>query len=93
MYVVPIVDISEIGEIPDHVGDNEKWIKVAREIREGLGNIGFIYIKNHGIDRSLVNVYGAVGQTFVIYPFDTFFRSLKLLRKCRSSLLCIKMLN
>lgn len=57
MDYVPIIDISEIGEISEDVGYSKNWKYVANQIREGLGNIGFVYLKNHGIDRSLVILY------------------------------------
>lgn len=54
MFSIPIIDMSPIREIVENVGENSNWISVAGEIREGLGNVGFIYLKNHGIDKSLV---------------------------------------
>lgn len=54
MNYVPIIDMVEIDEISDDVSNKTNWIHVAGKIREGLGTIGFVYLKNHGIDGSLV---------------------------------------
>ncbi len=54
MDKVPIVDLLEIGEIIDDVGNDAKWKSVAGNIRQGLGSIGFVYLINHGIYKRLV---------------------------------------
>lgn len=55
MNQIPIIDMEEINEIPNGVNSNETWILTANKVREGLGNIGFVYLKNHGIDTSIVS--------------------------------------
>lgn len=54
MAQVPIVDFAKIGELHNNIGDDTNWKRVAGEIRESLSNIGFVYLKNHGIDKLLV---------------------------------------
>lgn len=54
MDKVPIVDMSEIGTLSDYADNTANWNYVAGQIREGLGDIGFVYLKNHGIDKELV---------------------------------------
>lgn len=46
---IPIVDFLKIVEIGDNIGSDANWNSAADKIREG-----FVYLKNHGIDKSLV---------------------------------------
>lgn len=56
MDYIPIIDMAKITDIQDVI-NNKDWKHIAGKVREGLGNIGFVYLKNHGIDKSLVYFY------------------------------------
>lgn len=57
MDYIPIIDMAKIDEITNEVTNNQHWISTAQKIREGLGGIGFMYLKNHHIDTSLVRLW------------------------------------
>ncbi|KAJ6644346.1 Proline hydroxylase buaE [Pseudolycoriella hygida] len=70
MQEIPIIDMSEIGEIEDDVGNNVNWISLAGKIREHLGNFGFIYLKNFGMNVSMINSAFTTVKTFFDLTLD-----------------------
>ena len=54
---VPIIDLDRLNE-----GDNEELSKLAY----GLGDLGLIHIKNHGIDPSLLDSFTNTFSNFVL---------------------------
>lgn len=50
MTSIPIVDIG-ISESREE-GD---WSDVARELDTALSEVGFVYLKNHGVSKEAVN--------------------------------------
>ena len=56
---VPIIDLDRLNE-----GDNEELSKLAY----GLGDLGLIHIKNHGIDPSLTRFFYEHFQQFCSKP-------------------------
>lgn len=60
---IPVIDVAPLLD-----GSDKQ--KVAREIRWALSNVGFMYVKNHGVAREVVE--GAFDQTrqFFDLPLD-----------------------
>lgn len=49
MSGIPIVDFSAAGE-----GTREEKINIARKIDDAFRNVGFVYLKNHGVPEEKV---------------------------------------
>ena len=45
---IPVLDLANID------GSLEERMKIAEAVRHAAGELGFFYIKNHGIDKSLM---------------------------------------
>jgi len=54
MDFIPIVDISNLL---NQNSSKEDWKHTAEEIFRALNGIGFVYVKNHGIDSNTVSVH------------------------------------
>lgn len=63
---IPIIDMAKIADIPVDVNNNKDWKYIAGKVREALGNIGFIYLKNHGIEKSLVTSFNCYIVAYLI---------------------------
>ncbi|WP_233152897.1 isopenicillin N synthase family oxygenase [Motiliproteus sp. MSK22-1] len=60
---IPIVDIGPLL-------DNSEPIKVADKIGYVCENIGFLYIKNHGISKELINEAYTLAEAFFSLPVE-----------------------
>lgn len=60
---IPVVDIAPLL-------DNSDKQAVAKEIRWALSNVGFMYVKNHGIDPQIVEDVFAQTRTFFDLPLE-----------------------
>lgn len=63
---IPIIDVSVISS-PNH----EDHLKLASEIYTACTNVGFFYIKNHGIPEELVQELHAAARRFFNLPEKT----------------------
>jgi hypothetical protein len=45
---IPVIDLSGID------GDSAQRTKIVNEVRHAAGQLGFFYIKNHGIDTDVI---------------------------------------
>jgi len=60
---IPVIDIAPL------LDGNDKHA-VAKQIREALSNIGFMYVKNHGIDRDFVDSVFDIARRFFDLPME-----------------------
>lgn len=60
---VPVIDLGPM----QGAGDKQA---MAREIHAALANIGFMYVRNHGIDQRLINRTFAAAAEFFALPLD-----------------------
>ncbi|MEM1360910.1 MAG: 2-oxoglutarate and iron-dependent oxygenase domain-containing protein [Pseudomonadota bacterium] len=58
---IPVVDLAPLIDGSDPA-------TVAREIREALSSAGFMYVKNHGLDHTLVDRTFEAAKTFFALP-------------------------
>jgi isopenicillin N synthase-like dioxygenase len=63
---IPIVDLT-----PFVTGDRSHQHKVAQEIYQACHTIGFVYLKNHGVDLTLLEKTFAQSQQFFSLPLAT----------------------
>lgn len=61
---VPLIDIAPLIDGHDPQG-------IARQIGEVCEKVGFFYIKNHGVRKTLVEQFYSVSQRFFDLPFET----------------------
>jgi isopenicillin N synthase-like dioxygenase len=54
MDVIPVVDFGLISTDNGRVPSDEDWAFVSREIDRTLADIGFVYLKNHGVSEEKV---------------------------------------
>jgi len=65
---IPIIDL---GDVVDFTSAGEVAKKrVAREISDACVNVGFFYIKNHGVSPSVVDVAFKAGEEFFDLPIE-----------------------
>ncbi|CAL8108118.1 unnamed protein product [Orchesella dallaii] len=65
---IPVIDLGKLKPVENIVEDPE-WISVADELRAGLGSVGFLYLKNHGIPEDTVsNVFKQSSNFFGLPP-------------------------
>lgn len=50
---IPVIDLSELTSSP--TPNPEAWSRAAAEIGDACLNIGFFYVKNHGVNQELIN--------------------------------------
>jgi isopenicillin N synthase-like dioxygenase len=60
---LPVIDIAPLL-------DGSDKLAVAKEIRGALSNIGFMYVKNHGISQDLVDSVFDVTRRFFALPME-----------------------
>jgi isopenicillin N synthase-like dioxygenase len=60
---IPILDLSEARS-------NETKPEFLRKLRDALLNVGFLYIKNFGIDQSLCDLVCDEGIKFFDLPYE-----------------------
>ena len=60
---IPIVDVGSLL-------DNSNPLKVAHQIGEICENIGFLYIKNHGVSQALIAEAYALTKEFFALPYE-----------------------
>ena len=61
---VPVIDLAPLHG----AGDRQA---MARDIHAALANIGFMYVRNHGVDQALVDAAFAQAETFFALPEAT----------------------
>jgi isopenicillin N synthase-like dioxygenase len=52
MDFIPIVDFSKLTNATPSTND---WTITAYEVFHALNGIGFVYLKNHGVDQTTVS--------------------------------------
>jgi isopenicillin N synthase-like dioxygenase len=62
---IPVIDIAELGH-----ADLAKRTEVAAQIRRACEQVGFFYIKNHGVGESLQASAYAAAREFFALPTD-----------------------
>lgn len=62
--IVPIVDLGQLSLA--HAGDpsREEWLRVGKSVAEAFQNIGFVYLKNHGVSETQVSSLVSSGSRF-----------------------------
>ncbi|KAF2623420.1 Clavaminate synthase-like protein [Macroventuria anomochaeta] len=71
MANIPIVDFSAYSHKIKH-GDRTK---TAKEIDEAFRNVGFVYLKNHGVSKERVQKCFEWSRKFFALPLDTKMRA------------------
>jgi len=64
---IPVIDISGIN------GDLESRKRVAEEVRQASETSGFFYVKNHGIDESIIQNARQQAIEYEIVPYLSLF--------------------
>jgi hypothetical protein len=85
---IPIVDFGAFLK-----GSKAEKEDVARQLDDAFRNVGFVYLKNHGVAKELVdecfewvcNVYYPIHTPSSLYPMHTLSRVRKCLVKVRLS--------
>ena len=54
MSKIRVVDIATIGLAVDRA-DIEDLRRVGKELSEAFEDIGFVFVKNHGVDEEMIN--------------------------------------
>jgi len=55
MNYIPVIDFSDIhGQCSENT---DCWTKKAEQLKQAFSGIGFFYLTNHGIDKSIVSVH------------------------------------
>jgi isopenicillin N synthase-like dioxygenase len=49
---IPLIDLGEL--ISSTTSTEDAWNQAAKEIGDACLNIGFFYVKNHGVDKDLI---------------------------------------
>ncbi|MGK0149674.1 isopenicillin N synthase family dioxygenase [Pseudomonas putida] len=62
-HEIPIVDLAPLVQGTDP-------LKVAREIGHICENIGFLYVKNHGVSKQLIEDAYAMSRAFFALPYE-----------------------
>ncbi len=62
---IPVIDIAALRS-----GDDSGIDKVAEELGRACKDIGFFYVKNHGISRALINATFKCAEEFFALPLD-----------------------
>jgi len=52
---IPIVDLSKLLEV-ENIAEDPEWKATSKNVRNGLGAVGFMYLTNHGIPVETVCV-------------------------------------
>ncbi|CAE6418944.1 unnamed protein product [Rhizoctonia solani] len=61
---IPVIDISGLS------GDSESKAQVASAIRDACIQIGFFYVKNHGVDNALIASTADAAHRFFDLPME-----------------------
>ncbi|KAK4308509.1 hypothetical protein Pmani_019794 [Petrolisthes manimaculis] len=62
---IPIVNLGQLGVGVSEKPREEEWLRVAKELKEAFGGVGFVYLDNHGIPSTLVEkVFGSAAKFF-----------------------------
>jgi len=51
---IPIVDLADLGLHGDREPSAATVERVVKELDDAFSTVGFVYLKNHGIERQLV---------------------------------------
>ncbi|KAI6123630.1 hypothetical protein EDD16DRAFT_630190 [Pisolithus croceorrhizus] len=61
---IPIIDIG-------HASTHEERVALAQQIRDACVNVGFFYIKNHGIPEEIIDEVLSAMKTYFSLPVET----------------------
>ncbi|KAG9099108.1 hypothetical protein FRC07_010560, partial [Ceratobasidium sp. 392] len=61
---IPIIDISGLS------GNVDQKAQVASEIRDACVHVGFFYVKNHGIDKQIIERVNEASRRFFDLPIE-----------------------
>ena len=64
-HEIPVIDFSDAFS-----RDIEKRRKLAKEIYEACVRVGFFYIKNHGVDKSIMENVFSAAKDFFAQPLE-----------------------
>lgn len=62
---IPVIDVAPLAG-----GGGEEVARVGAAMRKAAENIGFFYIRNHGIDEALIREVDAVARRFFAQPLE-----------------------
>ncbi|KAI9563508.1 hypothetical protein GHT06_010971 [Daphnia sinensis] len=67
---IPIIDLADIGLENPSDAKEETVTRVSKELDDAFANVGFVYLKNHGIDQHTVDAVLRASQAFFQLPDD-----------------------
>lgn len=62
---IPVIDVA-----PLVTGDRGARAAVARELRRASSEVGFLYVRNHGVPESVLTAADAAARRFFALPLD-----------------------
>ncbi|ROT83992.1 hypothetical protein C7M84_022834 [Penaeus vannamei] len=62
--IVPIVDLGQLSLAHASEPSRDEWLRVGKSVAEAFQNIGFVYLKNHGVPETQVSSLVASGGRF-----------------------------
>lgn len=62
---IPVIDVAPLAG-----GDREDVARVGAAMREAAERIGFFYVRNHGIDATLIGGTDAIARRFFAQPLE-----------------------
>jgi isopenicillin N synthase-like dioxygenase len=63
---IPVIDVGAL-----QTGTAGAYTRVAQEIREAATDIGFFYVRNHGVAQVLIDRAFGAGRRFFEFPLET----------------------
>ncbi|OXA51656.1 2-oxoglutarate-Fe(II) type oxidoreductase ppzD [Folsomia candida] len=67
---IPILDCSKISGSYDGVSDSDGFEEFAKQLGDGMSSIGFVYLTNHGVHHSIIDVVLRESRNFFELPKD-----------------------
>ena len=73
MSKIRVVDIATIGLAVDRA-DIEDLRRVGKELSEAFEDIGFVFVKNHGVDEEMINDAREASKDYFLVDFENKFK-------------------
>ena len=65
---IPILSISNIGLHNKSNPKSESLISCGQNLKDAFSNVGFVYIKDHGIDENLIQKSMEASRNYFLLP-------------------------